>query len=156
MIYLQILEIMIKTVIKNCFDGHNQSFIYIWLSKNEQIVYVGMTNSFNGSIGRAGSHFSKQGSLRKRFLDKKGYYINITEDLLMYSFPLPQKKIYTSKEKSYREAIEYNVQKNLIINRSSVKPSFDVISWVRSSPRTSNLEVVKISNKIVSDFLKDY
>lgn len=147
---------MIKTTINNCFDGHNQSFIYIWMSKTEQIVYVGMTNSFSGTIGRAGSHFSKQGSLRKRFLEKKGYYINVTDDLLLYSFPLPQKKIYTSKEKSYREAIEYNVQKKLIIKRTSVKPSFDVISWVRSSPRTSNFEVVKISNDIVTEFLMDY
>lgn len=147
---------MIKTSIGNCFDGHNQSFIYIWLSKKEQIVYVGMTNSFNGTIGRAGSHFSKKGSLRHRFIENKGYYINVTDDLLMYSFPLPQKKIYTSEEKSYREAVEYIVQKKLIISRTTVTPSFDVISWVRSSPRTSNLEVIKISDKIVSDFLNNY
>lgn len=147
---------MIKTYVENCFDGHNQAFIYIWVSKSEQVVYVGMTNSFNGTLGRAGSHFSKKGTLRKRFLEKKGYYINTTDDLVMYSFPLPQKTIFTNSEKSYREAVEYIVQKKLIINRAKVTPSFDIISWVRSSPRTSNLEVNIIANNIVSEFLHDY
>lgn len=147
---------MIKTEIGNCFDGHNCSYIYIWVSKSEQIVYVGMTNGFSGTIGRGGAHFSRKGTLRKRFLEKKGYYINVTNDLVMYSFPLPKKRIYTSIEKSYREAIEYLVQKELILKRTNVIPSFDVISWVRSNSRTSNLEVKAISSNIVSTFLSNY
>ncbi|MEM6734565.1 MAG: hypothetical protein AAF620_00725 [Bacteroidota bacterium] len=147
---------MIKTEIGNSFDGHNKAYVYIWLSKREQVVYVGMTNSYLGTLGRAYSHFSRKGQLRQRFIELKGYYINVSEDFTLFSFLLPQKREYIGVEKSYREAVEYLVQKRLQINRSRVNPSYDVISWVRISPRTSNSEVIRISDDIVSKFLAHY
>ena len=147
---------MIRSSIGNCFDGHSKAYIYIWHSKDEKIVYVGMTNSYAGTLGRAGSHFARGGTLRKRFLELKGYYINVSSDLILYSFVLPQKREFVSVEKSYRESVEYLVQKKLQLNRNKVSPSYDVISWVRSAPRTSNKEVIEVSDKIVSQFLSTF
>ncbi len=142
--------------IHDCFKGDDQAYIYIWLSKSHKVVYVGMTNGFTGTIGRANGHFIRKGQLRSRFEDLRGYSINKVDDLVLLSFALPKKKIYTSVEKSYREAIEYLVQKKLLIERGKLAPTFDVISWVRSSPRTSNSEIVNIANQISQLFIDNY
>jgi hypothetical protein len=147
---------MINTYISNIFDGFNKAYIYIWLSKKHKAVYVGMTNSSSGTLGRAGSHISKRGTLRKRFLQKKGYSPNQVDDFILLTFILPQKQEFISTERSYREAVEYLVQKELLIIRGNLTPSFDVISWVRMSPRTGNSQVKKMANQIIDEFKTEY
>lgn len=147
---------MFSTYIGNCFDGHNKAYIYIWLSKQEQILYVGMTNSFAGTIGRAGGHFDYKGTLRKRFLERKGFYINPVTDLVLITFDLPRSKIFTTSEKSYREAVEYLVQKKLQLIRNNFNPTFEIISWVRANPRTSSRYLDLIADSIVIDFVQEY
>lgn len=147
---------MYKTTIGNCFDGHNKAYIYIWVSKVERIVYIGMTNSFNGTIGRAGNHFKQNGTLRMRFLERKGYYINTTEDFILLSFLLPQTTFFTSSEKSYREAVEYLVQKELQLIRTSFNPPFEIISWVRANQRTSNILIKQLASTIIQKFSQEY
>ncbi len=120
------------------------------------MVYIGMTNGFTGTVGRANGHFKRGGTLRKQFLNHKGYDLNSVDDLVLLSFPLPQKAEYNTVERSYREAVEYLVQKDLQLKRGSVNPSFDVVSWVRNSPSTGNREVIRIAQDIVYNFLNSY
>ncbi|MFY0697658.1 MAG: GIY-YIG nuclease family protein [Balneola sp.] len=147
---------MLKSYIHNIHNGVDTAYIYIWLSKKHKLVYVGMTNSFAGSIGRANGHFNRRGTLRKRFQQYKGYGIEKVDDLILLSFPLPKKKKYTTVETSYREAIEVIVQKELLKIRGTFNPTFDVISWVRDSSRTNNFEVKKLATQIVTLFKTGY
>jgi hypothetical protein len=147
---------MLETSILGAFNGADQAYIYIWLSKKHKIVYVGMTNSYTGTIGRAGAHFNRKGTLRKRFVETRGYEVNDVDDILLLSFPLPKTREFTSVEKSYREAVEYLVQKELILLRGKLNPTFDVISWVRLSPRTGNSRIKKLAASIVNSFEANY
>ncbi|MEQ8924448.1 MAG: GIY-YIG nuclease family protein [Fulvivirga sp.] len=147
---------MHETRVFNVFNGFDQAYIYIWISKTHKVVYVGMTNGYTGTIGRANGHFNRTGQLRKRFNQYRGYEVNEVDDMILLSFPLPKKKEYMSVERSYREAVEYLVQKELIQIRGILNPTFDVISWVRDSPRIGNAEVRKIATQIVSSFSLSY
>jgi hypothetical protein len=147
---------MIKTYVYNCFIGGDQAYIYIWLSKKHKVVYVGMTNSYAGTIGRASGHFIQKGTFRCRFADHKGYGLENADDLVLLSFPLPKERVYYSVERSYREAIESIVQKELQTLRGKFNPTFDIVSRVRSSPRTTNSEVRRIAKEIVELFMVDY
>lgn len=148
---------MIQTNIYNIHNGIGVAYIYIWISKNFAVVYVGMTNNSAGPIGRANGHFNSRGTFRKRFIEKKGIGIEKVEDMILLSFPLPTKRIYISEESSYRESVEYLVQKKLQMIRGSLLPSYDVVSWHDRFPRrTGNTEVNKIATTIVGEFKSIY
>lgn len=143
---------MVETYVSNKIFNADCAYIYIWFSIQHKIVYVGMTNQRVGTIGRAAQHLDKNGTLRKRFEELLGYSINLSDDLILYSFILPKDKKFTTVEKSYREAVEYLVQKKLLELKTTLKYSFEVISWVRSNERTSNSEIINISNTIIQRF----
>lgn len=148
---------MIQTNILNIHNGIGVAYIYIWVSKLYSIIYIGMTNNSAGPIGRAGGHFSSKGTLRKRFLEEKGIGIENVRDMILLSFPLPKKHLYISEESSYRESVEYLVQKELQIVRGVQIPSYDIVSWHERFPRrTSNSEVKKIASEIVQKFIAGY
>lgn len=144
---------MIQTNIYNVHNGIDTSYIYIWVSKSYSVLYIGMTNNSSGPIGRAQGHFNAKGTFRKRFLQTKGIGIEKALDMILLSFPLPQKREYLSEENSYRESVEYLVMKQLQLKRGILLPSYDIISWHDRFPRrTSNSEVKKIANDIVAEF----
>jgi hypothetical protein len=147
---------MITTFVSSIFVGLNRAYIYIWVSKTHKIIYVGMTNSRIGTLGRATQHLDQKGTLRANFLNKIGYSIDATVDLHLLSFRLPPSKSFSTAERSYREAVEYLVQKDLIVLSSTLTPSYQVISWVRSSSRTGNGIVKKAARQIVDDFKAIY
>ncbi|MEQ8683292.1 MAG: GIY-YIG nuclease family protein [Cyclobacteriaceae bacterium] len=147
---------MLETQVFNVFNGFGQAYIYIWISKKHKVVYVGMTNGFTGTIGRASGHFNRRGQFRKRFTQYRGYEINDVEDMVLLSFPLPKKQEFISVERSYREAVEYLVQKGLIQIRGTLNPNFDIISWVRDSPRVGNSEVRRLAREIIDTFSLKY
>lgn len=148
---------MIKSDIYNIFNGVDQAYVYIWLSKAHKVVYVGMTNSTSGTVGRSQGHFNARGTFRSRFLNHKGYDIGDVGDMILLSFPLPRKRKFTSVERSYREAIEHIVQTELQKLRGTVSPTYDVVSWVHSTcKRTNNSEVKKIANDIIFNFINNY
>lgn len=147
---------MIETYISSIFDGLGKAYIYLWVSKINKVIYVGMTNSRSGTLGRAGAHVQTKGTLRKRFLENNGLNIEKVKDFKLLTFRLPEKSEYTSVERSYREAVEYLVQKKLISIRGTLAPTFDVISWVRDSPRTNNFEVKLVAERIVDEFILAY
>ena len=147
---------MIETFVSNIFLGVDQAYIYIWISKIHKAVYVGMTNDRVGTLGRASAHLNPNGTLRKQFLNSKGYPIDTTDDFKLLTFALPRKKEYCTVERSYREGVEYLVQKELLLIRGTLSPTFDVISWVRNSPRTGNAEVIATAKSIVARFVSEY
>ena len=142
----------VKTIISNKIFDNNSAYIYIWFSKQYKVVYVGMTNNRVGTLGRATQHLDVNGTFRKRFEEYHGCSINLSDDLTMFSFLLPQDKKFTTVEKSYREAIEYLVQKDLTTKKAQLKYSFEIVSWVRESPRISNKVVQDIAIQIVQEF----
>jgi hypothetical protein len=99
--------------VSNCFDGVSKAYIYIWYSKKWRVVYVGQTNDIRGTLGRAISHVQENGTLRMRFEDTVGEALELADDLIMISFPLPSEREFISLETSYREAVEFLVQTEL-------------------------------------------
>jgi hypothetical protein len=149
---------MIETYISSIFVGRGRSYIYIWVSKHHSVVYVGMTNSKNGTLGRASQHtHHTTGTLRSRFSQNRGFNMDVVNDFKLLSFALPPKKKFTSIEKSYREAVEWLVQQALIGLAGTFTPTFDVVSYVHSSARrASNGEVKRLANDIVNNFTQVY
>jgi hypothetical protein len=148
---------MIQTNIYNIHNGIGVAYIYIWVSKTFSILYVGMTNNSAGPIGRASGHFSSKGTFRKRFIEEKGIGVEKVEDMILLSFPLPKKQLFISEESSYRESVEYLVQKELQLLRGKLIPSYDVVSWHERFPRrTANTEVKKVASEIVANFESVY
>lgn len=152
--------IKIKTpvwsIISSCFDGYCKAYIYLWISKKWQIIYVGQTNDKRGSIGRAFSHIQDEGTLRQRFEEEVGVRLEQADDLILVSYPLPQEPKYFGIETSYREAIEYLVQIGLRDIRGDVEPTFQVISNIRCNDRTSSPFIRKYATEIVRNFQANY
>lgn len=148
---------MIQTNIYNIHNGINTAYIYIWISKDYAIIYIGMTNNSCGPIGRANGHFNSRGTFRKRFLEEKGIGVENVSDMILLSFSLPKKREYISEESSYRESVEYLVMKELQLHRGLLAPSFDIISWHDRFPRrTTNSEVKKLAKEIANKFILAY
>lgn len=145
---------MIETHISNIFVGKDRAYIYIWYSIGYKVIYVGMTNNRLGTLGRAFQHLCSNGTLRTNFEQELGFCIDDTDDFRLFSFLLPQEKIFTSVERSYREAVEYLIQKQLIERQSITNIYYKIISWVRDSPRSSNSYVRSIATEIVETFIK--
>ncbi len=148
---------MIQTNVYNIHNGIDTAYIYIWVSKSSSLIYIGMTNNSSGPIGRAHGHFNSTGTFRKRFLQEKGIGIENVQDMILLSFPLPKKRLYISEENSYRESVEYLVMKELQLSKGSLIPNYKIVSWHDRFPRrTSNSEVKRIANDIVSEFTRNY
>jgi hypothetical protein len=143
------------SLISSAFDGTN-AFVYLWISKKYQVIYVGQTNDRRGSLGRALSHVREQGTLRIRFEEEVGVKLETADDLMLVSYPLPREPEYTGEESSYREAVEYLVQIGLRDIRGNVQPKFNLISFVRTGGRVSTPLIKKYAEEITSNFLETY
>lgn len=150
------IEKSIWSNIYSCFDGENKAYIYLWISKKFRIVYVGQTNDRKGTFGRAYSHLESNGTLRQCFEDKFGLKLEEADDLILVSYLLPQTQEYLGSESSYREAIEYLVQKKLRDIRGDLIPRFDLISRVRYSDRVSSVQLEQYAGKIIENFINHY
>ena len=146
----------IWTKIASCFNGYKQAYIYLWISKDYKVIYVGQTNEKRGTFGRGYSHTQSKGTLRKRFEEEVGLKLEKAYDFVLVSYPLPQKQEYYSTESSYREAVEYLVQTKLRDIRGNVEPNFNLISKVRYNDRVSDKNVQNCAEAIIDDFQKNY
>ena len=144
------------TNVSSIFDGVNSAYIYIWISKKYRLVYVGQTNALRGTLGRARNHIGKHGTLRFRFESTVGEKLEVADDLILASYTLPRLREYLGLESSYREAIEYLVQKGLLVARTGVTPSYKLISKVRYTDRASDVFVRDYAREIVNDFKVNY
>jgi len=147
---------VVRTHVANIFNGLDRAYVYIWLSKSAQAVYVGQTAGRTGSLGRGHAHSCTRGQLRRRLDKKLGVDPEDFDDFLLTSYLLPLSQEFIGPESSYREAVEYLVQTNLQQLRGGVRPGFRIISWVRSNDRTSDLGVQLLAQDIVADFLMSY
>lgn len=144
------------TNVSSIFDGVNSAYVYIWISKKYRLVYVGQTNALRGTLGRARNHIGKHGTLRLRFESTVGEKLEVADDLILASYTLPRQREYLGLESSYREAIEYLVQKGLVVARTGVSPTYKLISKVRYTDRASDVVVREYAREIVNDFKANY
>ncbi|HAA13153.1 MAG TPA: hypothetical protein DCE41_16270 [Cytophagales bacterium] len=145
----------IETPFSTIFIGFEQAYIYVWVSLEYKFMYVGMTNSRVGTLGRANQHLDMRGTLRERFLMEFGLDIDTVSDLRLYSFPLPKSYLFFSVESTYREAVEYLVQKQLLEMISQLSVKYSIISRVRSNERTRNSRIRNLANEIIIQLIKN-
>lgn len=148
-------KIPICSFVSSSFDG-NFAYIYLWISKAWRVIYVGQTNDKCGTLGRASSHVQKNGTLRTRFEEEAGINLEKATDLILLSYALPNKREFLSTESSYRESVEYLVQIKLRDIRADMSPSFNLISKIRTTSRSSNATLAKYAEEIVSHFQQIY
>ena len=153
---MSLVRTPIWTYISTCFDGAGTAYVYLWISKKWQVVYVGQTNNVIGTIGRACGHLVPGGTLRYRFEEEVGVRLEEADDLFLVSYALPQEPEYTGEESSYREAIEYQVLYKLTFIRGQLRPTFKLISENRYNGRAANPLIEKYAEAIVSDFQTNY
>lgn len=146
----------IKSYISTIFDGTGKSYIYLWASKLERVVYVGQTNERLGTLGRGFAHLQIDGTLRCRCLTRVGVDVKDLNDLTLLSYLLPQTPEFLGVETSYRLAVEYLVQTKLLERRGTVNPVFRIVSNVLPTARTRNSDVIALLEEIVADFLVYY
>jgi hypothetical protein len=146
----------IWSFISSCFDGATTAYIYLWISKKWQVIYVGQTSDRWGSFGRAYGHIQEQGTFRCRFEEIGIATLEEANDLVLVSYPLPQRPEFTGIESSYREAVEYLVQIGLRDIRGAVSPGFNLVSRVRATDRVSNSQIQRYAEEIVLDFQAKY
>lgn len=146
----------IWSFISNCFEGGGIAYIYLWVSKKWQIVYVGQTNNALGTIGRAFGHLGENGTLRYRFEELVGVRLEEADDLFLISYALPRQPEYIGEESSYREAVEYQVLYKLTLLRGQMVPTFKLISENRYNGRAAYPSIEKYAESIVRDFQANY
>ena len=138
------------------YKGRLEAYIYIWFSKSTRLVYVGETNNIHGVIGRANQHVGHStGTLYHRVYDK-GYNLDMIDDFVLLSYPLPRERKYLSEETSYRISVEYLVQKKLIERRIVFEKPYMIVSNVEVGPHTNLGSVNSIAEEIVRDFCEAY
>lgn len=132
-----------------------RAYIYLWVSKEMRVVYVGQTNEKNAVIGRAIGHISENGTLRKRCFEE-GLVLENIDDFMLLSYELPNEKRFISVESSFRLAVEYLVQVKLHEVRAKLNPIFKIISKVTYTDCASDNNIIKIADDIVTDFVNIY
>ncbi len=94
-------------------------------------------------------HVSIGGTLRCRAEEELGFPLEEVRDLTLLSFQLPELPDLCSVESSYREGLEFLVQKGVNEARMSMGRGFRVLSIIRYTDAAS-LELLKhIASEIV-------
>ena len=146
---------LVPSLVSNVFDG-SRAYVYLWVSKQWRVVYVGQTNDPAGTLGRAAGHVAPGGSLRKRFYETVALPLERADDLVLLSYPMPARAEYQSRASSYRLAVEYLVQAAMWEVRTRVTPTFTVISAVATNARTRDADVGRLAAEIVAAFESAY
>ena len=138
------------------YKGRLEAYIYIWFSKSTKLVYVGETNNIHGVIGRAYQHVDHgAGTLYHRVYDE-GYDLDLIDDFVLLTYPLPREKRFISEETGYRISVEYLVQKKLIANKIKSTDNYKLISYVDVGPYTNIASIQAIAESIAIDFNEAY
>lgn len=138
------------------YKGRLEAYIYIWFSKSTKLVYVGETKNIHGVIGRAEQHVGHSaGTLYHRVYDE-GYDLDLIDDFVLLTYPLPREKRFISEETGYRISVEYLVQKKLIANKIKSTDNYKLISYVDVGPYTNIASIQAIAESIAIDFNEAY
>lgn len=130
--------------------GSGRAYIYILCSKLNHVVYVGQTNDPGGVLARLASHIGSGGTFRKRLHGFDEIAVEDIDDLELFAFALPERAEFISRDETYREGVEYNVQVTLQRLRGDWKPYFTIVSNVTSPVTTDFPEVVDLSRQIIA------
>jgi hypothetical protein len=101
-----------------------------------------------GVLSRLGSHIDAAGTFRKRLLQYLDAHVEDVEDLQVFAFALPSAAPFISVDETYREGVEYRVQKQLSSVCGDWKPYFRIISNVTAPITTDVQEVVNVAGQI--------
>jgi len=125
------------------FSGHRLAYIYVIFSKASHVLYVGHTSQRGGPLCRLGQHLGdgENATFRQKLWTRDESSVEDIDDLELYAFPLPEEAAYLSIDRSYREGVEYLLQKRLESEGARWKPYFDVVSEVRAPSTTSLAEI---------------
>jgi hypothetical protein len=147
---------VVRSFVSTAFNGNNQAYIYIWVSKSERMIYVGQTNDRYGTFGRGFAHIRNDGTLRLRCAERVGLNLEQIEDLFLFSYCLPTTSEFISNESSYRLGVEYLVQSKLYEARKNLNPMYQIISNICTTDRVNNSKVKELANEITNDFITNY
>lgn len=136
--------------------GRGMAYIYILCSKRNHVVYVGQTNARGGVLTRLGGHLDHNGTFRKRLSESLLVDVEELDDLEVFAFALPPLPQYTSLDETYREGVEYGVQKRLQTLRAQWQPYFQIVSNVTAPDTTGLPEVIRLSQQIVTELERLY
>jgi|SRR5579875_366841 hypothetical protein len=142
--------------IGNCFVGSGRGYIYILYTKVHHSLYVGQTNGRTGVIGRLCAHVSSDGTFRMRLLEREGIDLDEVGDLHVFSYCLPRDPRYIGIDRTYREGVEYLVQKHLHTVRGRLRPYMRIVSHVEYNDTAKFTFVAATAKEIISKFLEQF
>lgn len=146
----------ILSYIGNCFAGSGRGYIYILYTKTHHSLYVGQTNDRSGVVGRLCAHVSSDGTFRKRLLEREGISLDEVDDLHVFSYCLPKDPRFISVDRTYREGVEYLVQKQLHTVRGRLRPFMRIVSHVEYSDASRFVLVTQTAQEILKAFLSNF
>lgn len=142
--------------IGGCFIGSGRGYIYILYSKTHHSLYVGQTNDQCGVVGRLNAHVGNNGTFRMRLLEREGINLEEVDDLYLFSYCLPRDPRYTGIDRTYREGVEFLVQKLLYTVRGRLNPFMHIVSHVEYNDSAQLTFVSSTAQEIFEAFLNTF
>lgn len=141
--------------IGGCFcSGHG--YIYVLYSKTHHSLYVGQTNDKCGVVGRLNSHVNNKGTFRRRLLEREGINLDKVDDLQVFSYTLPLDARFVGIDRTFREGVEYLVQKSLHEVCGSINPFMRIVSHVEYNDSAQLTFVRYTAQEIFEAFLNTF
>lgn len=136
--------------LRRVFSGGSRAYVYALCSQKNRVVYIGQTNDPGGVCTRLAAHVKNGGTFCVRLYEREGLKVEQLDDLQMFAFALPEKATYISRDETYREGVEYNVQSRLQRERGDWKPTFRLISNITAPDTADFPEVAALAESIYS------
>ena len=146
----------LSVAIGRAFIGANAPYIYVLCSKANNVLYIGQTNARGGVFTRLGGHLDRGGTFRARLLEHLDLPVEELTDLQVWAFALPAAPRFYSEDETYREGVEYRVQKRLQSVRAQWQPYFRIVSNITAPETTDFPEVKSLAAQIVTELEQLY
>ncbi|MBK6709673.1 MAG: hypothetical protein IPG51_04920 [Chloroflexi bacterium] len=139
--------------VHDCSIALNGAYIYVIYAPQFNCIYVGQTRGNYGAMGRLAQHISD--SYGNTFKQKVQRYFDLEEPILGHlefaAYRLPERQEFLSAATDFREAIEYLIQKNLILMTSRIQMKVGCVSRVKSNAYQKQ-DFIKAEGEIASEF----
>ena len=153
---MAILQGQLNIPVGRAFVGRDLPYIYILCSKSHHVLYVGQTNVRGGVLARLGAHLDTNGTFRARLLQTLDVAVEEITDLQVWAFALPSAPRFSSKDETYREGVEFRIQKRLQTLRAEWIPFFRIVSNVTAPVTTEFPEVQALATQILVELEQLY
>ena len=138
---------VLSFAIGQAFAGRGTAYVYVLYSKEQHVLYVGQTHQRGGPLQRLGQHLGNFGTFRYRIYDHDGIELEDITDLALIALPLPDDPAYRSESPTYREGVEYLLQKRIESDGVTWKPYFYLVSEVEAVTTTTLREIQEIADR---------